>query len=97
MVVVERYPELKSTENFRDFQAQYEGMENRIAVERKKFNETVADYNIFIRKFPNNMFAGMFNFEQKGYFEAAAGAEKARLSASKTVKEVREIIGYKPF
>jgi LemA protein len=77
MVVVEKYPELKSTENFKEFQSQYEGMENRIAVERKKFNETVADFNIYIKRFPSNMFARMFGFSEKGYFEAAEGAEKA--------------------
>ena len=77
MVVVERYPELKSTENFREFQSQYEGMENRIAVERKKFNEVVADFNIYIKRFPSNMFAKMFGFSEKGYFQAAVGAEKA--------------------
>ena len=77
MVVVERYPELKSTENFKEFQSQYEGMENRIAVERKKFNEDVADYNILIKRFPGNMFARMFGFAEKGYFQAATGAEKA--------------------
>jgi LemA protein len=77
MVVVERYPELKSTENFKEFQSQYEGMENRIAVERKKFNESVAVYNIYIKRFPTNMFAHMFGFSEKGYFKAAVGAEKA--------------------
>jgi LemA protein len=77
MVVVEKYPELKSTENFREFQSQYEGMENRIAVERKRFNEVVADYNILIKRFPGNMFAKMFSFNEKGYFQAAEGAEKA--------------------
>lgn len=77
MVVVEKYPELKSTENFKEFQSQYEGMENRIAVERKNFNEAVANYNIYIKQFPSNMFARMFGFSEKGYFQAAAGAEKA--------------------
>jgi len=77
MVVVERYPELKSTENFKEFQSQYEGMENRIAVERKRFNETVADFNILIKRFPGNMFAKMFGFNEKGYFQAAEGANKA--------------------
>ena len=77
MVVVERYPELKSTENFKEFQSQYEGMENRIAIERKKFNEMVADFNIYIKRFPSNMFAKMFGFSEKGYFQAAEGAEKA--------------------
>jgi len=77
MVVVEKYPELKANQNFLDLQAQLEGSENRIAVERKKFNETTQDYNTYIRRFPKNMFAGMFGFSKKGYFEASAGAEKA--------------------
>ncbi|MBR3559370.1 MAG: LemA family protein [Bacteroidales bacterium] len=77
MVVVERYPELKANQNFLELQAQLEGTENRIAVERGKYNETVNDYNSYIRKFPNNIIAGMFNFDKKGYFKAAEGADKA--------------------
>ncbi len=77
MVVVERYPELKATQNFLELQSQLEGTENRINVERNKFNEIARDYNSYIRRFPNNMFAGMFGFEKKAYFEATAGAEKA--------------------
>jgi len=77
LVVVEKYPELKSTENFREFQAQYEGMENRIAVERRKFSETAQSFNTYIRKFPKNIIAGMFNFEKKAYFEAEKSAQKA--------------------
>lgn len=77
LLTVERYPELKATENFRDLQAQLEGTENRIAVERKKFNEAVRAYNTAIRRFPRNMVAKMFGFEKKGYFEAAEGAENA--------------------
>ena len=77
MVVVERYPELKANQNFLELQAQLEGTENRIAVERGKFNETVNDYNSYMRKFPNNIIAGMFNFEKKGYFKATEGADKA--------------------
>jgi LemA protein len=77
MVVIERYPDLKANQNFLDLQAQLEGTENRIAVERRKFNEVVQDYNIAVRRFPRNMFAGMFGFQQKGYFQAEAGAEKA--------------------
>lgn len=77
MVVIERYPELKANENFLELQAQLEGTENRIAVERGKFNETVNDYNTYIRRFPNNIIAGMFNFDKKGYFKAAEGADKA--------------------
>lgn len=77
LVTVERYPDLKSSQNFRDLQAQLEGTENRIAVERKNFNEAVRSYNTAIRRFPRNIVAGMFGFEKKGYFEAAQGAENA--------------------
>ncbi len=76
MVVVERYPDLKANQNFLELQAQLEGTENRIAVERKKFNESVQGFNTYIRKFPNTLYAGMFDFEKKGYFEASAGAEQ---------------------
>ncbi len=77
MVVVEKYPELKATQNFLELQSQLEGTENRINVERNKFNETAQAYNTYIRKFPNNLFAGMFGFEKKAYFEAEEGAQKA--------------------
>lgn len=77
MVVVERYPELKANQNFLELQAQLEGTENRIAVARGKFNETVNDYNSYIRSFPNNIIAGLFNFDKKGYFKASEGADKA--------------------
>lgn len=77
MVVVERYPELKANQNFLELQSQLEGTENRIAVERRKFNETAQAYNTYIRKFPNNMIAGMFDFEKSDYFEADEGADKA--------------------
>lgn len=77
MVVVEKYPDLKANLGFLDLQAQLEGTENRITVERMKFNESAQTYNTFIRKFPKNIFAGMFGFEKKAYFEAEAGAEKA--------------------
>ena len=77
MVVAEKYPELKANQNFLELQSQLEGTENRITVERLKFNETVKDYNTYVRKFPNNMIAGMFDFEKKGYFEASAGSDKA--------------------
>ena len=77
MVVVERYPDLKANANFRDLQAQLEGTENRIAVERRKFNESVKGYNAFIRLFPKNIYANMFGFEKKDYFKAVVGAEKA--------------------
>ena len=68
LVSVERY------QNFLELQAQLEGTENRIAVERKKYNEAARSYNVTVRKFPNNIFAGMFGFGTKGYFEAAEGA-----------------------
>lgn len=75
-LTVERYPELTATKGFQDLQTQLEGTENRIAVERNKFNETVQTYNTLIRRFPNNIFAGIFGFEKKGYFTSAAGADK---------------------
>ncbi|ARS36894.1 LemA family protein [Pontibacter actiniarum] len=77
LVSVERYPELKANQNFLELQAQLEGTENRISVERRKFNEAVQDYNSYIRSFPRNLVAGMFDFEKKGYFEADAGAQTA--------------------
>lgn len=77
MVVAEQYPQLKATQNFLELQSQLEGTENRIAVERQKFNDIVKDYNTYIRKFPQIIYAGMFGFDKKGYFEADAGAEKA--------------------
>jgi len=77
LVSVERYPELKANQNFLDLQAQLEGTENRIAVARRRFNEVVKDYNTYIRKFPRNMYAGMFDFEKRTYFEAEEGNEKA--------------------
>jgi len=77
MVVVEKYPELKATQNFRDLQTELEGTENRIATERKKFNDIAQDYNIYTQKFPQNILAGMFHFSEKPYFQAAEGADKA--------------------
>lgn len=77
MVTVERYPDLKAVQGFRDFQAQYEGMENRIGVERRKYNDVARDFNTRIKRFPGNLLAGMFGFEQKGYFEANEGTENA--------------------
>ena len=77
MVVSEQYPDLKANQNFADLQAQLEGTENRIATERRKFNETVQNYNSFIRMFPRNIVANMFGFEAKAYFEAAEGTEQA--------------------
>lgn len=77
MAISERYPDLKANENFQALQAQLEGTENRISVERRKFNETAKKYNTNIRKFPKNIFAGMFGFEKRPYFEAAEGTDKA--------------------
>lgn len=77
LVVVEKYPDLKANQGFLDLQAQLEGTENRIATERRKFNEVTREYNSYIRKFPNNFFAGWYNFDQKPYFEAKEGAEEA--------------------
>ena len=77
LVSVERYPDLKANQNFLELQAQLEGTENRIAVERKRFNEAARNYNVAIRRFPNNIFAGMFGFEKKGYFEASEGVDQA--------------------
>jgi len=77
MVVVERYPELKATQNFSELQAQLEGTENRITVARRDFNEAAQAYNTYLRRFPSNIFAGMFGFQKKAYFEAQKGAENA--------------------
>jgi LemA protein len=76
-VVVEDTPELKSSETIRDLMTELEGTENRIAVERKRFNDTIRDYNIYIRMFPRNIIAGWFGFEIKEFFEAGEGAETA--------------------
>ena len=77
LVTIERYPDLKAVKGFQDFQVQYEGMENRISVERRKFNEAVREYNLRIKRFPGNLLAGMFGFSEKGYFEAQEGTENA--------------------
>jgi LemA protein len=77
MAVAENYPQLQSVGAFRDFQAQYEGMENRIATERRRFNEVAQDYNTYIRRFPRNIWAGIFGMEKRGYFESQEGAETA--------------------
>lgn len=76
LVVVEKYPDLKANQNFLELQAQLEGTENRITVERGRFNEVTQEYNSTIRTFPNNIMSGMFGFSKKGYFEAEKGAEK---------------------
>lgn len=77
MVVVEQYPDLKANQNFLDLQAQLEGTENRIAVERRKFNEVTQTYNAYIRKFPQVIYSGWFGFDKKEYFEAQEGSERA--------------------
>jgi LemA protein len=77
MVVVERYPELKATQNFRDLQVELEGTENRISVERRKFNDAAQTFNTYIKRFPQNFIAGMFKFSARPYFESMEGAEKA--------------------
>ena len=77
LAITENYPDLKANENFLQLQSQLEGTENRIAVERKNFNEVAQGYNASIRQFPGNVLAGMFGFERKPYFEAEKGAEKA--------------------
>lgn len=77
IMLQENYPDLKANQNFRDLQAQLEGTENRIATERMKFNETARSYNTMVRSFPKNIFASMFGFEAKGYFEASEGAQTA--------------------
>lgn len=77
MVVMEQYPELKATQNFRDLQIELEGTENRISVERRKFNDMAREYNSLIKRFPQNFIAGPFGFVAKPYFEAQEGAEKA--------------------
>ena len=77
MVVVERYPDLKASQNFLALQTQLEGTENRISVERRRFNQAARDFNTKIRVFPNRLIAGMFGFEKKSYFEADEGAATA--------------------
>ena len=79
LVSVERYPELKANANFRDLQAQLEGTENRIATERKRFNDTARQYNTDIRKFPGSLIASITGFDRKAYFEANEGAEQPPL------------------
>ena len=75
LVVSERYPELKANNNFRDLQAQLEGTENRIAVERGRFNEAVAEYNTAVKRFPTVLFAGLFGYKEKPYFAAKEGSD----------------------
>ena len=77
LVTIERYPDLKASQQFQQLQVQLEGTENRIAVERRNFNEQVQSYNTYIKTFPKNIYANLFGFESKGYFQATTGAEKA--------------------
>jgi len=77
MVVVERYPELKANQNFLELQNQLEGTENRISVERMRFNESAQAYNTRVMRFPTNIFARLFGFERKAYFQAAPGSDQA--------------------
>ncbi|MDO4735584.1 MAG: LemA family protein [Bacteroidia bacterium] len=77
LAITENYPDLKANQNFLELQSQLEGTENRITVERQKFNETAKQYNTIIRQFPKNIFAGIFGFEKKPYFEAKEGSDIA--------------------
>ena len=77
LVTVEKYPDLKANENFRELQAQLEGTENRISVARRDYNEAARKYNTSLRSFPKNILAGMFGFEKKAYFEAREDSEQA--------------------
>jgi len=77
LVVVEKYPELKANQNFRDLQAQLEGTENRIAVARMDYNKAAQDYNTARLRFPTNLMANLFGFKEKAYFKATPGSEKA--------------------
>jgi LemA protein len=77
LVTVERYPELKANANFQNLQVQLEGTENRIAVERRKFNESVQQYNTAIKEFPTLIYAGFLGFKERPYFSARAGADQA--------------------
>jgi LemA protein len=77
LMIAENYPDLKANQNFIELQAQLEGTENRIAVERNRFNEMARNYNASIRRFPKSIIATLFGFEKKPYFEAEAGTEKA--------------------
>lgn len=76
LVSVERYPDLKANQNFLDLQTQLEGTENRIAVERMKFNDTVRSYNTYVKSFPLNLLASIYGFEERGYFDASPEAEQ---------------------
>ncbi len=77
MVVAERYPDLKADKNFQELQSQLEGTENRISIERRRFNETAQQYNVYVRSFPQSIVAGMRGFQPKPYFQADSGAKTA--------------------
>lgn len=77
LVTIERYPDLKANQNFLALQSQLEGTENRISVERRRFNDAVRSYNRFVKSFPQKIIANNFGFEEKGYFASESGAEKA--------------------
>lgn len=77
LMIQENYPDLKANQNFLELQSQLEGTENRITVERQKYNEAARTYNTLIRQFPKNLLAGMFGFEKKPYFQAEEGAQNA--------------------
>jgi LemA protein len=77
LVTVERYPELKANANFQNLQVQLEGTENRIAVERRRFNETVQQYNVATKQFPTVIYSGLLGFKERPYFAARAGADQA--------------------
>ena len=77
MAISENYPDLKANQNFLDLQTQLEGTENRISVERRKFNETARQFNTYIKMFPRNILSGLYGFDPVNYFEAQQGAETA--------------------
>ena len=77
LAIVESYPELKSSNNVQDLMAQLEGTENRVSVERNRYNEMIRDYNTTIKRFPKNLMAGIYGFDIRDYFESASGAENA--------------------
>ena len=77
MAVAEAYPDIKTTKSFQDFQTQIEGTENRINVARQDYNKSVEGYNLKVKRFPNNIFAGIFGYKEKPFYKADAGSEKA--------------------
>ncbi|MEJ7627710.1 MAG: LemA family protein [Ferruginibacter sp.] len=77
LAVVEAYPDLKTTTAFRDFQTQIEGTENRINIARQDYNRVVENYNLIVKRFPNNIFAGIFGYKEKPFYKSDVGTEKA--------------------